>query len=444
MRPRARRLAPWLAAALGLGAVLVLFWPGYLSWDSAYVWWQARHGEFDPTQPPVMTRAWALARAALPDPGGMLLLQLLPLWAGLALFANAIGGGAARRAAVVLSIGLWPPLLALQPHLWKDVWTVGGFALAVGALAVDRRAPHRGWRALALAALLVACAFRMNALAGALPLLAWMAWRACRAQPRPRLAAGLATGALVAVIAGLGTLANHVPGRSVPMWPALAMWDLAAVSIAEDRNLFPPDWVEPALTVDDLRRDFSPYVNVPSFASGQLRLNFYHDYTPAQFDGLRAAWLALPREHPRAYFAHRWAVSRALLGLDAQAQPDYLVLQPGVVAFRDNPPLARRNDALHLQLQAALDRAIDTPLFTPALYLLVALAVLALAAWRRRASGPAALGCVVAMSSLALTLPMFLIAPSSDFRYLAWPVLAAGLSLWLALAGRAGDRHETP
>jgi len=48
------RAAPWLAAALGLGAVLALFWPGYLSWDSAYAWWQARHADFDPTQPPVL------------------------------------------------------------------------------------------------------------------------------------------------------------------------------------------------------------------------------------------------------------------------------------------------------------------------------------------------------------------------------------------------------
>ena len=80
-----RRLAPWLAAAAGLGLVLALFWPGYLSWDSAYQWWQARHGELDPTQPPVVPRTWAVVRALLPDPGGMLLLQLLPLWAGLAL-----------------------------------------------------------------------------------------------------------------------------------------------------------------------------------------------------------------------------------------------------------------------------------------------------------------------------------------------------------------------
>ena len=442
MSPRARRLAPWLAALLGLGAVLALFWPGYLSWDSAYVWWQARHGELDPTQPPVMTRTWSLARAVLPDPGGMWLLQLLPLWAGLALFANAVGGGAVRRVIVVLSLGGWPPLLALQPHLWKDLWTLGGFALAVGALAVDLRAAHRGWRLLALGALALACAFRMNALAGALPLLAWMAWREARACAWPRVAATAATAALALGIAGLGALANHVPGRAVPMWPALAMWDLAAVSIAEDRNLFPPDWVDPAMTVADLRRDFSPYVNVPSFRSGQLRLNFYYDYTPAQFDALREAWLALPREHPRAYFAHRWTLSRALLGLDARAHPDYLVLQPGVVTFRDNPPLARREDPPHLRLQARLDRLVDTPLFAPAAYLLAALGLLAHLAWRRRVVGLAALGATVAVSSLALALPLGLLAPSSDFRYLAWPVLAALMAAWLAWAGRA--REATP
>lgn len=431
------RAAPWLAAALGLGAVLALFWPGYLSWDSAYAWWQARHAEFDPTQPPVLPRTWALARAVLPDPGGMLLLQLLPLWAGLALVAQALGGSASRRVALVLSLGLWPPVLALQPHLWKDLWMIGGFTFAIGCLAMDLRHDDRRWRLAALLALAAATAFRMNALPGALPMLAWLAWREGRGQRFPRLATVAGTGALALLVAGAGALANHVPGRAVPMWPALAMWDLAAVSIAEDRNLFPPDWVDPALTVDDLRRDFSPWVNVPSFRAGQLRLNFYYEYTPAQYEALRAAWLALPREHAGAYAAHRWTVSRGLLGLEARAQPDYLVLQPGVVAFRDNPPLARREDAANRRVQSVLDHLVDAPVFAPALYLLAALAVLAHAAWRRAAPGLAALAVVVALSAWALALPLAVLAPSTDFRYLGWPVLAGGLALWLAWAGHA-------
>lgn len=38
-------LAPWLAALAGAALSLWLFYPGYLSWDSAYQWWQVRSGE---------------------------------------------------------------------------------------------------------------------------------------------------------------------------------------------------------------------------------------------------------------------------------------------------------------------------------------------------------------------------------------------------------------
>ncbi|MBP6627607.1 MAG: hypothetical protein KA187_09375, partial [Arenimonas sp.] len=425
-----RRAAPWLAAALGLALTLWAFWPGYLSWDSAYQWWQARHGELDPTHPPVMVRLWQLSRLILPDPGGMLALQATLWWVALAAFSAALEGGALRRALRVLALGFWPPLFALLPHLWKDAWMIGLFTLAVACLAQDLRAPGWRWRMAALLALALACAFRFNALPGALPLLAWIGWRAF---PGRRRAAALATAGGTALVWLVGTALNHVPGqRPVPVWPVLAMWDIAAVSIAQDRVLFPPDWVSEDLTVADLRRDFQPYVNVPSFESGQLRLNLYYDYAPEQFSELRSVWLGLPLAHPRDYFAHRFEVSAYLLGLRQGAQPDGLVLQPGVVAFRDNPPLAANAGPLRAVLQPRLSQWVDTPLFAPWPYLLFCSALLLSALVPSRRRGQPALAAVVSASGLALAMPLVLLAPSSDFRYLGWCVMAALLAALLA------------
>jgi len=235
-------------------------------------------------------------------------------------------------------------------------------------------------------------------------------------------------------VIGGGALLNRAPGEREPVWPIVAMWDLAAVSIAEDRLLFPPAWVDPALTVADLRRDFVPYVNVPSFAAGQLKLNYYFDYTPAQFAQLRDAWLALPARHPRAYFGHRARLSAYLFGLRQADHPDSLVLAPGIVAFQDNPPLARNDGALNRALQPMLSRLVDTPLFAPWPYLVVATAlVLAALGWR---CGPAhrELAGAVAASGLLLAAPLVLLSPSSDFRYLLWSVAAALFAalLWFA------------
>jgi hypothetical protein len=432
-----RRAAPWLAAALGLALTLWAFWPGYLSWDSAYQWWQARHGDIDPSHPPVMVRLWQVSRWVLPDPGGMLALQAALWWAALAAFSSALGGGAAMRALRVLGLGFWPPLFALLPHLWKDIWMIGLFTLAVACLAQDLRAQGRRWRAAALLALALACAFRFNALPGALPLLAWIGWREF---PMRRGAAALATLGGTALVWLVGTALNHVPGhRPAQLWPVLAMWDIAAVSIAQDRVLFPPEWVSEDLTVADLRRDFAPYVNVPSFESGQLRLNLYYDYTPEQFARLRRVWLELPLRHPRDYFAHRFEVTAYLLGLRQAAHPDGSVLQPGVVPFRDNPTLAANASRLHDLLQPRLSGAVDTPLFAPWPYVLLALALLLSAALPSRRRGLPALAAAVSASSLALALPLVLLAPSSDFRYLGWCVMAALLAALLAWPRRAAD-----
>ena len=431
------RLAPWLAATLGLALVLAAFWPGYLSWDSAWQWWQARHGELDPGHPPVMVRVWQVVRLVLPDPGGMLLMQALVWWAAVARFAQALGGGAWRRVLCAWLLGAWPPLLALLPHLWKDVWMMALFAGAVACLVAELSAPRRSWRIAALLLLAAGCSFRHNALPAALPLLAWVAWRVW---PGRWLRATAATIVLAAGLHLAVTLANLAPGaRDAPVWPVIAMWDIAAVSIAEDRVLFPPDWVEPGLTVDDLRRDFSPFVNVPSFASGQLRLNFYYDYTPAQYADLRRTWLSLPLDHPRAYFGHRAEVSAYLLGLRQTTQPDFQVLQPAIVPLRDNPALAAPSGGLHRLVQPRLDALVDTPLFAGWLYLLLSVGVLAFTAIRRRGAHDS-LAAAVAASGLLLALPLLPFAPSADFRYLAWMVAASLMALMLCLSPRA-QRH---
>lgn len=426
------RAAPWLAALAGLGLTLLAFWPGYLSWDSAWQWWQARTGELDPGHPPVMVRVWQLSRLVLPDPGGMLLLQAALWWAAMAAFAQALGGGAWRRAGTVVFIGAWPPLLALLPHLWKDLWMMGWFALAVALLAAELRAPRRSLRIVAVLALGAGVAFRLNALPAALPLLGWVAWRQWSG-PTWRVLA--MTAYMAIVVQGVSWIMNAAPGaRATPVWPVVAMWDIAAVSIAQDQLLFPPDWVEPGLTVADLRRDFSPFVNVPSFASGQLRLPQYREFTPEQLAALREAWLSLPLRHPRAFFAHRAEVAAYLLGLRQDAHPDYLVLQPTVVPLRDNPAVATPTGALHARLQPALNALVDTPLFAAWPYLLASLALAAFAAWRRAAGD--GLVFATAASAWALALPLFLLAPSSDFRYLGWSLLATLMATALALPRR--------
>ena len=433
------RLAPWLAALLGLSVALGVFWPGYMSWDSAYQWWQARHDAFDSVHPPLMAMVWQLSDRVVEGPGGMFALQAVGLWSALAMFAAALPMRPALRFAVVLGLGFWPPLFALLPHVWKDLWTLAGFAWALALLAHDLRAPHRGWRFGALLALAFACAFRHNAITGALPLLAWIGWRELTLRrpkaPWPGQALrSVLIGAVLAVpvwvLAALPSLDARVK-HTEKVWSVVTLWDAAAVSLAEGALVYPPELVDPTLTLDELRGKFVDYSNTSVYETGKLRHSFDGPYTPAQREALDALAWSLPRDHAPAYFAHRWRLAQLLLGWDRAALPDGLVLMPGRHAYDDNPPVAPQSAALHARVLAALQAMVDTPLFAGWIYLLVCVGVMLAGARRMARHPPAGLAAAVAASSLAYALPLALASGSAEFRYLAWPVLATLASLLL-------------
>lgn len=422
----------WLGAValVMVAGIAALFWPGYLSWDSAYQWWQARHDQFDATHPPLMAMIWQLTDRWVPGPGGLFLLQLALLWGALALFVAALPLRPWLRVLVLLGIGLWPPLLGLQVHLWKDLWTLAGFVFATALLAWELRAPSTWLRGLALLAVVLACAFRHNAITGALPILLWLVirqWPDARLWQRCLQLAALT--AITLLLAALPARDSRVkPVDSV--WSVVTLWDAAGVSLREGALVFPPELVAPDLTLADLREHFSDYSNTTVYGSGKLKHSFDGPYSDAQRDALHALAWQLPTQHTAAYLAHRWRLAQLLFGLDQAGLPDDQVLMPGIHQYGDNPPLTAQRSALHDTMLRQLWALIDTPLFAGWCYLAASLAVL-LFALLRRAAPEHGLAAVLAASALCYALPLALVSGSAEFRYLAWPVWSALAAPWL-------------
>ena len=439
------RWSPWLAAAIGFAFTLWVFFPGYMSWDSAYQWWQVRHGIVDPIFPPLMVGIWRFTNWLSPGPGGYFVFQAGAYWAAFAAFAAALRINAAGRIAVVLGLGLWPPIWAVSAHLWKDVGMLTWFVFAVACLCHELHAPSRRLRVLALLFLVLGCAYRYNALSAALPLALWLGWRETSARrgvyaTRTR---GVATGLVALVLVALLSAVPNVflTKAPTPVWPVIAQWDIAAVSIAENRNLFPPRWASPTLTLPELRAAFDPAVNTTLYESGKVTLSYETPMSPDDFAALRRVWLDLPVSHPRAYFAHRAHMAGLLFGVDQAGHPDSLVLSPTMVAYSDNPRVAPNASRWHAPIQAQLQAWINTPWFAGWIYGLVAAFVLIGAGAERMRAG-SGLAMATAASGLLLALPLVFLSPSTDFRYINWLLAAALLAPLVWRFARPADSHR--
>ncbi len=436
-----QRLSPCVAAVCGIVVTLVLFYPGYMSFDSAYQWWQVRHDIIDPAHPPIMVLIWEVTEKMIAGPGAYFIFQTLLYWCALALFIAALPVHAVSRMLVLLTLGFWPPLWGLSLHLWKDIGTLSFFCLAAACLAHDYNKPHRAWRISALLCVLLACAYRHNALSAGVIFILYGVHREVSIYKVRQAAGKIRVLAGSAVIVCVVQMLLMLPGpifklKSEPLWPLQAQWDIAAVSVHENRLLFPPGWTSPKLSMALLKRDFNPSVNVPIFHSSLIYVNPYYPMSEQDFKRLRTTWLRLPIDYPQAYWQHRWYVTKNLFGWRQDpAYPNY-VFSPGIVAYKDNPAISAASSPQAQNVQTHLSALTETPLFYGWAYALLSV-LLCVFAWHRRHK----LALMLALSALCYVLPLIVLAPSCDFRYLVWLLLGSMLAA-LALFALPADMPD--
>ena len=418
-------LARWLP--VGLAAVmyalfLSLFWPGFRTSDSAEMWLQAHTGELTTVHAPVMSITWSVLDRLWPVAGNLFALHTLLLGVGFVLLALALFRRWPARVLLLLVLAGWPPLSASSAHIWKDIPMLAFFAMAVALFIAEHRRPARWMLHLAAGLLAVACLYRHNALPAALPLLYWYAHRV-GVQGFPRKLA--LTAALAGAVLVLTALPARYPGvveRQV--WPVVAVWDLAAVSIDTGQMLIPLDWRAADLGLAELEDSFRPWSNTSIFDGGKLLISLYVEPDQGRSRELLQAWFGLWVHQPVAMAGHRLRLTAYLLGIQRSNVPLAMHYAPGVVNVpghaRIELPPNRWRDAW----SAFIASGVGSVLFLG--YPYVAVTLLGwLAAWRRRD----VLWQAITLSALMCVATLALFAPSAEFRYLLWPVLVALLVL---------------
>jgi hypothetical protein len=428
---------PFLAAAVGLVLTLVSFWPGYMSADSVSQLAQARSGDFDPWHPPLMAWVWSLTDRAVPGPGGMLILQNLMFWSGLAVIAVTTLPHRPRLAGVsVLAVGLAPPVFGLLSTVWKDVQMGAALVPATGLLLLAER--RRSAAALALAPLLFvyAMAMRHNGQTAVIPLAVWWAWivvgRVTTARPRVRAAAAVAAGVvLTGASAFVVSLAAQAVTGGKPDYPLQQCFvhDLVGISAVSGRDEVPAweyEGTGAAPIGVQIERRRPEYVDDLFF-----RESAYPMVTdPGRVADLRAHWLDAVRRHPGTWLSNRWLLCRALFGFTEPHLTYFAGIDPNPFGIRH--PHSWPNP-LVMRLLRIADHLL---LFRAWVWALVLVVLVAHGAATGRAT---AATWALAASAVAYAAPLFEAAPSDDFRYVWWSVLAAMLTPFTLARPPAGE-----
>lgn len=405
-----------LCASL-LALNLTIFWPGFMTPDSAWQWLQARTSDYSDVHPPIMAITWSILEKIYSGPGLMLVAQLACLWIALGVLASALYSNKLPQLAFIATVGLWPPIIVTSSHIWKDVPMAGLLLMACALLAWESIRRSRHLLYWATAAMILACLFRHNAIFAAAPLLLYVGRRLNLTWLRATLFVIAITFATV-LIGKMINSVNSVTTRSV--WPVTAAWDIAAVSLKQDKILIPGDWHAPDLSLPELQENFRPWSNTTIFNTGKILISLYSPLSEDQIKSLAVAWLRLWVDYPRDILWHRTQLIGTLLNVVPSDMPTVMTFSPAITQLPENPVLHLPPSRLRELTVEWLTKLIDTPFFWGWLYLLVNFALLIFALIRSQLL----LGSVV-LSGIFSFLPLYLIAPSAEFRYLLWLVITA-------------------
>jgi hypothetical protein len=434
--PRSPAIAPALLAAMGVALYASIFFPGALGFDGAYQWWQARGGETTNLHGVAMTWLWRVSDHLAIGPGPLFVLQLALFWSGIWLTALTLYERWLPRLLLMLVVGFAPVCFVLFSFVANDVMFIAALSLALG-ISLHARGRLRGMGLILVVALLfLAYLLRKNAFPAVFPLLVYIflfVWRGSYSLRLPRNLLLLAIGVVLAMQAG-SLLLDRTVDRRLTIFAGTTLWDLSAISLGANEILLPSSTYGPGLTVDDLRGAFVPYANTTIFerTHAGMRQPFLDPADPRNGE-IWQAWIAAVLNHPGIYLAHRFRLSLALFGSKRREWPRELVYFAGENQYRDNPPVQPNTSAAHELLMRAFEAARSTVVLAAWPYIAVALVSLA-RAWRRRREWHGQAALAILASGLMYALPLPIIAPSAELRYLGWTCVSAILGAALAFA----------
>lgn len=396
---------------------LWVFYPGIWTFDARYVYQDIAKHFYGDWQSPVMTLLWALVDPLAPGPASMFLLIATFYWLAFGLLALTMGRESFWRGALVLLLALSPPAFVFVGIIWRDVlFAVTLLLAATLPFAVTGRDAKLRLpvQAIALGLLALGVLLRPNALIAAPILGAYIVWPMQFSWKRTAivfLPAAIALYGLVQLVyyGALGATRQH-PVQS------MMVFDLGGISHFTKQNQYPVTWSaaesELLLTGCYKPTEWDLYWRHEPCLFVMKRLEGDRLFGTSAVSG---AWLRAIAHHPVAYIQHRAAFLWNFL------TGNNLTMWTFNIDDADKPVLDGR--PAYMAVKAIHDALKPTPLFRVWPWLLICIAVCALA-WRRRETPAGAFALGLCGAGATYVLSFFVFGVASDFRYGYLSVLA--------------------
>ena len=444
--PHSGSLLVCLVLVFVAAAQIAAFYPGYLSHDSAYQWWQARTGEITTLWPPGMA---LLLRLFEPLPGtapsALFVLHVALYWACVAYVVLRQSRWDSRAISLIIFF-VFPIVTVCLPHVWTDVSLAISLLCACVLLDMSSNVALTTIRSRALVAfavfILIGCTLLRHNAWCALPPLCWWAasnWLRRIGDDRPtqlRSTAALASLIFAVAIVVYASVPRWVSKVHADTWAITAIWDLQMLSVATGKVLIPKSISNDA-TISDLQHSLDPLNAVTLYVKSTSQwANSTTGLTASERSDLISAWIQAVRQAPIIYLKHRTHVFMKMLGPKRVNGIDGGADEPILLQFRDNPPTHFANPSALQWARSWVDWLKPQWWASPLVW--ISVSSLAILIWTRSESAHAR---YVWLSGMLYLLPLYFLSPTADLRYVLWPTIASAVAALLSAPKRQASHR---
>jgi len=325
----------WLLPGMALliaGGLIIVFWPGVGTWEVYQFALQRKLHLVNDWKSPFVAQIYWLSDIIFSSTGPILLLQQALFWSGLLLVTRSAFANTIHGLIFFLVVASLPPIWITEILLWKEAWTLTFLTLGLGATFACINTGKLGYAAIAVVAGVLLTLTRHNAIILALPAFYMgaqlLADRTSKeaSKKHPYI---VITTFLILVIFTLSVnwAVNKRGKQRCHIWHHALLWDLAALSLAEGKNLIPDAFRKKgeAGSLIRIRKYFTHYYSDPLFFSQESPLRLYGTAaSPCDqqlpLGVLWESWSDAVRTHPGAYLRHRLIYTIYLFDIPDRSQ----------------------------------------------------------------------------------------------------------------------------